>query len=730
MTDHGAWAAALRGLGFRHTAELLGAWGARPGFKVLDGLWYRQRGMTWLRVDRAYLRKQHGHWRSEDAERRTSAQALLDRAGEILDRDPMGLRRVVVHELVLLLQEHPEGIRARAATDLGVDEAEAAELADAVTACLTSAGRLDREAAEGLQEALGEGRLRRAEQYTARLSGVVADHELRALRAAVTVLRDRTDEDLALAEALLRAGEHRRSATIALRAARHAVDEPRALVALLRAAEAESAVEAGTAGHSGSAAPMPVRTEVTLEGVTVAWDPASAQSGRPVRYRVVRYPVGRSEKYADLGPPVTATRIVDRNAVPGSTVRYGVLPVVAERPVGRARTSAQTPVAPDVADLELVTARSGVTGTWRASAASTAIRVVREHAGVTTELSSRQEGFEDLGPVPGRHAYRVRCEYRAPDGRTLASPGVEASAVVEEWPQPVTDLAGGLCSQAGPVRLSWTPPPRGEVLLVPWTGPPPAPGTDLPDGFAVAPPAPPLDSHLVSPAAGTSMRIVAVTVFGGRAVTGTGLLVEAQTPVRGMTAERAPDDLVRLGFDWPDPALAVVVGWRQGAVAEERLLTRSAYLRDGFTFPVSGEAVDIVVTPVAAGDAEFVLSGAGHLRVPPRIRLSYRLVKPGWRAGARRTVEVQAELARSVTDLMECPDFLLVGRESVPPLDPRHGTEELRLPGDLLAAGQPVHTEIDLRDRARPYLLRGFLLGAGAPAAQLNHPPPETLVVR
>lgn len=744
MTGHAAWAAAVRDLGFRHTAEWLGAWGVRPGFRVLDGLWYRPRGLRWLRVDRAYLSTQREHWRREGDERRATAEALLDRAAEILDRDPMGLRRVVLHELVLLLQDHPDGITAGAATELGLDEAEATELAAAVTVCLGPAGRLDGEAAEGLQEVLAAGRLRLAEHYAARLSGVVADHELRELRAAVTLLRDHTDDALTLADALLHAGEHRRSAEISLRTARHAVDEPQAVVGLLRAAEAETGAAgsptARGAGATGSAAPgaplpgpaavHPVRTRVGLDGVTVVWDPAPAQSGKAVRYRVIRFPAGNPEDHADVGPPTGETRVVDRAVEPGSTVRYGVLPVLAGRIAGRARASAPVLVAPDVEGLTLTATRAGVTAKWRASAAASAIHAVRQLGDASVKVTCRRDGFTDLGPTPGAYAYRVQCTYRGPAGLTVDSPGVRARMVVEEWPRPVTDLTGQLCSERGPVRLSWTPPQRGEVLLVPWTGLPPEPGTDLPDGFVAEPSAPPLDSELLTPRAGTSIRVVAVTVLGGRAVAGTGLLVEAQTPVVGITAERDADDLVRLGFDWPDPAPLVLVGWRQGAVDRELRITRSAYLRGGLTLRATGEALDVTVTPVAAGDAEFVLSGAGHVHVPPRVRLSYRLLKQGWRAGARRTVEVRAELPGPAVEPPGCPDFLLVGRESVAPLDPRHGTEELRLPGDRLAAGVPVRTEIDLRDRARPYLLRGFLLGAGAPAAQLDHPPPETLVVR
>lgn len=720
MTGHAAWSSGLRALGFRHTAELLGAWGVRPGFKVLDGLWFRGRGMTWLRVDEAYVEAQREHWRREGGPQRAKATALLDRAAEILGPDPMGLRRVVVHELVLLLQDHPDGISVPAAVELGVDKDEAAELVAAVTACLKPAGRLDGEAAGSIHEALTGRQLCRAEQYAARLAGVVADPELRALLASVAELRAGTDEALARADALHRKGEYRQAATGYLVTARYAVDEPRALTGLLRSAEAGAPVAPGL---------LPVRAEAGHDGVTVTWNAATDQGGT-ILYRVLRHPPGKPHRHTEVGVPGTATQVTDTAAVPGSRVRYAILPLRDGRIAGRPRISDPLLVAPEVRELTLSAGRHGVSATWRAPAAAVAIRALREHDGGETDVTCRQDGFED-GPLePGTYSYEIHCEYAGSDRRTVRSPGVTARVEVEEWPRPVESLTGEQHTATGPVRLSWIPPARGEVLLVPWKGPPPEPGAELPDGFTTKLPQPPLSSPLLEPAAGTSVRITAVTVLGSHAVAGPSVLVEAQTPVRGMTAERGPDDTVRLGFEWPDPAPVVLVGWRQSGVARERRVTRSAYLREGLSLAAGGEALDVAVAPLPSDDAEFVISGEGHIRVPSRIRLSYRLVKPGWRAGARRLVEVWAELPGAAPGATDCPDFLLVGRESIAPLHPRHGIEELRLTGDRLAAGEPVRAEIDLRGRTKPYLLRGFLLGAGAPAAQLDHPPADTLVVR
>ncbi|MEV0223558.1 hypothetical protein [Streptomyces sp. NPDC050704] len=720
MTDHAAWSSTLRDLGLRHTAELLGTWGVRPGFKVLDGLWYRARGMMWLRVDHAYIEKQREHWRREGAPHEAKALALLDRAEDILGRDPMGLRRVVVHELVLLLQDHPDGISVGSAVELGVDKDEAPELVAAVSACLAPAGRLDREAAEGILDALTEGQLCRAEQFATRLADVVADQELRGLLSAVAELRAGTEEALARADALHRAGEHRKAAALCLHTARYAVDEPRALTGLLRTAEARAPAGAG---------PLPVRAEAGHDGVTVSWDAATGQGGTTL-YRVLRHPPGNPHQHTDVGPPGTATRVTDPAAVPGSRVRYAVLPLRDGRIAGQPRICAPLLVAPEVHDLALTAGRPGVSATWRAPAAAVAIRAIRAYDGSSSEVPCRQDGFED-GPLkPGTYSYTIRCEYLGPDQRIVCSPGVTAGVGVEEWPTPVESLTGEQHTETGAVRLSWLPPPEGEVLLVPWSGPPPRAGTELPDDFTARPPEPPLASPLLDPAPGTSVRITAVTVLGRRAVAGPSVLVEAQTPVRGITAERGSDDTVRLGFDWPDPAPVVLVGWRQTGVTRERRVTRSAYLRDGLSLAVNGEALDVTVSPLSSGDAEFVISGEAHIWLPPRVRLSYRLVKPGWRAGARRVVEVRAELPDSLPAATNCPDFLLVGRERIAPMQPRNGIEELRLAGDRLAAGEPVRTEIDLRGRTKPYLLRGFLLGGGAPTAQLDHPPPETLVVR
>ncbi|WP_405731280.1 hypothetical protein OG607_33175 [Streptomyces sp. NBC_01537] len=734
MTGYAVWAAGLRDLGLRHTAELLAAPGGRAGFRVLDGLWYPTQGMRWARVDREYVRGQRERRRLEGGPGEPVAAALLDRADDVLAADPMGLRRIVLYELALLLQDHPLGTGAQAAEDLGVDPAEAAELAAAVS---VRQGRLDGEAAEGIQEAWESGRLGAAVRFADRLPRSVGDPPLRGLLEAVRALRRKVDRTLDEAGALERAGETQRAAGVYLRAARWAVDEPRAVTGLLRTAAAAQQWQARVASRP--------------EGVTVTWDPAPDRD-RPPHYRMVRHPEGRPDEYVDIGAPVTANHLLDGGAVPGTRVCYAVLPMRGERIAGRPRVSAPLLVAPEVEELALTAGRGGVTGSWRAPAGATAVRALRADrtkgaSGTEAEVVCHRDGFEDgygNAPLPpGEYAYRVFCEYPGPDGRPVRSPGIPTRATVEQWPDPVDALTAEQDERTGAVWLAWAAPEHGEVRLVPWAGAPPDPGADLSAPLVAGQLAPSLPSARLDPERGSALRAVAVTVLGRRAVAGPSVLVESQRAVTGITADRGPGDSVRLSFDWPEPAAVVTVGWRQGGRTSQRRVVRSAYLREGISLPVNGQECVVWVAPVPVEGADFVVSGEARVRLPSQVRVTYRVLKSGWRAGTRRTVEVRAVLpgpgpvpepgpgpgpdpaAEEV-----CPDFLLVGRESIAPLSPRQGTEELCLAGDRLAAGEPVRTEIDLRDRVRPYLLRGFLRGADTTAAQLEHPPPETLVVR
>lgn len=84
-----------------------------------------------------------------------------------------------------------------------MDPAEAAELAAAVS---VRQGRLDGEAAEGIQEAWESGRLGAAVRFADRLPRSVGDPPLRGLLEAVRALRRKVDRTLDEAGALERAG--------------------------------------------------------------------------------------------------------------------------------------------------------------------------------------------------------------------------------------------------------------------------------------------------------------------------------------------------------------------------------------------------------------------------------------------------------------------------------------------------------------------------------------------
>ncbi|MFC4036762.1 hypothetical protein ACFO3J_35785 [Streptomyces polygonati] len=746
VADYPHWAARLDDLGVRHTAQALlpaaAAGAPAAGFKVLDGLWFRGRGLAWQRVDRAYVAR----WRQGRA---AAAEALADRLDAALAADAMCLRRVVLYELAVLLQDKPGPERARTAISLGLAAGEADILAAALGAALPLGG-LDREAAEGVQSAWEHGRLRRATALAARLPAAPADPLLAELLAAIAGAA--READALLAEAARRAdgGDDAAAARAYLRAARLAADDERALAGLLRTTPDTPAPE--------------VRAEWEGDALRVRWtdwtgwtDDTAPVDHTDLGFHVVRHLADHPEESVRLGSGHGRAGILDTGAVTGTRVRYSVLPIGDGRIAGLPRTSTPLLVAPEVTDLEVTSGRSGVTGTWRAPDTAAAVRVVRlgprgpadteadteTETDADTELPCRRDGFEDPATAPGPRAYLIGCDYRAPDGTIVSSPGRWAGAVMEEWPQPVTTLtvlAAGPLGDA--VRLDWPAPARGEVRIVPWDDDPPAPGTDL-TGELPHLPSPlitdPAESITVAP--GAALRIVAVGVLGRHAVAGPSLLVEALPEIGGLRAERLPDDEIRVVLDWPPSAATLMVGREQDGRSDERPLTRSAYLRAGLRLPATGSACAVTVRAVSTPGADLVLGGAARIELPPQVRVDYRLLKPGWRGGARRTVVVRAVLPGSTGPAAPdaageppaapgCPDFLLVGRPAVPPLHPGQGTAELRLPGARLTSGEPVHIELDLRDRARPYLLRGFLLGAHSADARLDHPTPDTLVVR
>jgi hypothetical protein len=751
--DYPHWAAELRGLGARHTAEALAPDTAGPGFKVLDGVWFRSRGMRWQRLDRPYV----AAWRRG---RGQAAGAFADRVDAALAADPMAVRRIALYELAVLLQAYAPGERAAAAQELGVDAAEAAALAGSVTAALPPQG-LDQDAAENIQAAWERGRLTLAGDLADRLSGATADPSLRRLLADVAAARGATDALLAEGHRLLAAGRHAPAARRYLRAALLVGDDPRPITGLLRTARNTGTLRLVQDGD-GVRLEWPDTDDCSED--TVPWDgigrgeddPGPARTP-PVpgvrRFHVVRYAEGRPEQRIRIGVAPDGRGLRDPDPPPGARVCYAALPVRAGRVAGPPLTGGPWLIAPETAALSLTVDRTTVTATWRLPRDAVTVRVTRlaeppatqaapeapAAARTPVDVPCDADGFADAGLGPGCYTYHLSCVYRAPDDALVTSPGLRQTVTVEEWPVPVTALTGRADGEKA--EIGWDTPARGTVrlLLRPLSQPPLTSGDDacalLPE-LSAALSADGRTARLTVPP-GPPVRVTAVTVLGRRAVAGPSLVVHTPPPVGALSAQRPAPGRLQVSFDWPDGVGTVVVRLDQEHRIVERRLTRSSYLRDGLHLTAADTSCTVSVRTPPDDAAQVVLGACPQVTLPPQYRVTYHLLRPGLRVGARRTLEVravpptpQAPANGDAGEPVGCPDFLLAGRAELPPLRPDQGREEIRLAGALLASGEPVRMRLDLSDRPRPYRLRGFLLGRHAPAARLDHPAPDSLVVR
>jgi hypothetical protein len=744
VPDCPGWRTALGALGAEHLARALLApdrLDAPPPFRVLDGLWYPVRGHRWRRVDQGYLVDLFAGWRASADPRRPAALAVLQRAAVVLlDQGPMGLRRLVLWQLAELLLDQGDPTEA-AAVRLGVHPAEAAQLAAATAA----RGAVDRDAAEGLLSACQGRRLRAVGALLDRLPRDAGDQLLDAVRSRYRADLDERDGLLDEAEARAGRGDLAGAVRSCLWAARLDHDDPRPAVSLVR-------IQA-RADRPGDDAL--VCADLLADGVRLNWRSADRQrvAGAEVRYRVLREAAGTPGGPVEVAT-VAGHELHDTSVRHGTAVRYAVLPVAAGRVVGGAHLSRRVAVAPPVTGLRPAPARRSVELHWDAPAAAAELRVVR-----TTEPGPGPDSGRDSGPVrtlpraahptglldtdvdPGRYRYAVACGYRAPDGSLLWSAAASATAVVEEYPDPVESvrLSPG---PGGTVTVDWPAPAHGRSRLVVWGGGPlPAPGTELPSGspdrFTEAAPAT-VDGAgrvraEVTPARGGLGSYLVVSTLGARTVAGRGVLVDASGTVEDLKAERYPDGRTRLTFDWPDPAVQVEVGWTQGGATQQRTVARSSYLRDGLLLPTDARSGRITVAPVGRAGADLVLAGAGELQLAPCLRIAWKLARPVLRRDRPWQVEITAA-ARPEPDpagRWPYPDFLLVaGEGTLRPLRPEQGRELLRVPGARLAHPGPCRAALDLRGLTRPAVLRAFLLGPHAAAAQLQDPNPDTLVVR
>ncbi|MGW1202994.1 tetratricopeptide repeat protein [Streptomyces cyaneofuscatus] len=724
VPGYGLLVARQRALGLRHIGDALVERGRVLG--VLDGVFEEGGGRRRQHIGADRLRRL-------GAARGGAYGPLLAQLEAVQLQDPAALRRILLYQLVELLQAHPQGSDPATAVALGVSPQEAGPLVRVAAAHLRLDGE-QRRAVEELADAWADGKVRRAAGLAALLpAGGGGDALLRRRLAEIAGRAKEADDALDAAREADQAGDARTAEDCMLRAARLASDCPRALLGLVRLHRA---------GKDDPAEPSEVLTvRPAPETVTVALSPAppasEAANGRRV-LRLTRVPGGPTgiTEITDLSP---SGGWVDPSPPFGHEVRYAALPLRDGRIDGPPVVSDVLLVAPDVSGLRSTTGRGRIEATWTEPSGALGVRVqLVGPAGPVDGADVRTGTLTATGLGVGAYVLRVHCRYRSPDGAVVESAGAERPVSVDPWPTPVDRLDA--TAAHGSVRFSWSGGDDADVRLVAWPAGPPEPGAELTDDPARPWPAPlPWEAGAgggLVPPPGSVTRVSALAVLGPRAVAGPGLVVECPPAVAGARVERVGGGRARVTFDWPAEAGEVAATVEQdGASTVHRVVARSTYVREGLYVDVAPSAFSVTLSAAPrTPDAVVVPPPGGAVRVPADIAVSYRIV-PGARRALRRgpsLLRVTLSCPGEVPD--DLPEFVLVarsgnGRDPVRPRTPTDGTTLLRVGGGTLSPGSPVELPVPSGLRP-PYALRGFLLGEGAADVRLDEPSPTTLVVR
>ncbi|GCB45119.1 hypothetical protein [Streptomyces sp. NL15-2K] len=722
--------AAQQAAGLRHLGEALT--GSGGGLRVLDGLYVPSGPRGARRVDGPLL---------DDLARAATATAgLAGLLAGLHRRDPSALRRVVLYQLIGLLQDRPEAERPRVAAELGIHADEVAGMVAAARLRPVLTPR-QRGAAESVADAWERDRLHRVRGLLERLPTGGGDAGLEAVRTALTARLAAVDAALLAARGAEERGDTEAASAQFLRALREAADDRRALGGLVRLHRPRGGRRA------------PLHAELAADRVELAWDPQGV-ADRDWRLLCLY----RTEQGAHRVREVSARggTARDEEAALGTTVRYAALPLRDGRVDGPPLVSHRVLVAPEVTEVSLTDGPERVDCSWRRPPG--AVEVAVEHTGPSSgaaePLGSRPEGFTATGLPTGVHAFRIACGYRVPGGDLVYSPGIRVTRTVHPWPDPVRTLTArpedtGVC-------FDWTGGRDAEVRLVEWPGEAPRPGTelrtsDLPPRLPW--PDKPDNVRALCPPPGAYARVAAVAVLGERALAGPVVDVEALAHVRGLAARRLPDGQARVSLDWPDGAGHLTVSWadlteepaepggatRAGTqrvtepAGRTRTVTAHAYRRGGLRLPVGpgGVRVRVVAAPRDPG-AVVVPAPVAEVVLPPDAAIGYQLVRaPRRLLGRGRAARLRVTLSAPGGAPPDAPEFVCVARSgTLRPRNAADGTTVLRVPGTDLTRHGTVELELPPAPCPAPYTLRGFLLGERAASVRLEEPSPATLVVR
>ncbi|WP_328767944.1 hypothetical protein [Streptomyces sp. NBC_00286] len=327
----------------------------------------------------------------------------------------------------------------------------------------------------------------------------------------------------------------------------------------------------------------------------------------------------------------------DVDAPVGRPLRYAVVPVRRGVIAGVPLVGAPIVIAPDVGGVAVTLVPEGVRLRWGRPDASCSELSVQRRAvgGPAVSVACGRDGVLDVPLDPGEYTYEVRCGYPGPGGQTVWSPGVRVGARAEEWPGQVEDLAARFVGDGGRVALTWRPPERGLSTVLPWRSVPVGPGTDVSARAGLTVPEAPAGAEPsveVAVPERARLRMTSVSMLGERKVTGPDVVVEHPGQVRDLTVHRVTPDRATVRFEWPEPAVLVVVTWEGGGRREERRVARSRYLADQqVSFGVTRDAYRVTVAALPRPDALAVPADAAVVDLP-EVPAPPRLFLPAWPA--------------------------------------------------------------------------------------------------
>ncbi|MFJ8662051.1 hypothetical protein [Streptomyces sp. NPDC093795] len=562
---------------------------------------------------------------------------LLRLLADVQTRDAALLRRVLLHQLIALLQE--SGGR-RTVSGLGLDPADEAVLVQAVPTVPVLDAR-QRKAAESLGGLWQQRRLRAVARALDTLGPAVVrvDPALAHLAARLARRLGRCDRSLAAARAGRDAETARTHYLDALGLAADDDTATRGLIMLGRPRRHEDA---------------PLAARLSGDRVLLSWPGADGRCWRAIRLtrgadRSAVVPVAAS------GQPGTA---VDHHPRRGTLVRYAVFPLRDGVPDAPPLVSGPLLIAPGVEDLTVTDGPARLTARWTRPPRTARVTVTLHAAGSSEadadiasagsvlachDVGADVDTYTFTGLRPGSYLVRVVCHHPSPEGREVESEAVRASGVVHAWPEALTSLTAEP-DPGGGVRFAGQGAAGAEVRLVAWTGPGGAPpeGTGLrTDALPGALPwAAYGTSHPVEPPSAFAGLVVAVAVLGERALVGPAVRVDVPAPVTGLQALRETGGHVRLTFDWPADAGSVEAEWEQRGARDRVRVSRSGFFREGLRLPIgpAGARISVRATsrhePLAGSPGTDVVDrtvvvvrrAPAVLDLPGEVVVSYRLV--------------------------------------------------------------------------------------------------------